>query len=917
MLDNGFIRESHSPYGAPVLLAHKAGETKRRFCIDYRNLNKITIKDRYPLPRVDDLLDQLHGAKYFTKLDLRSGYFQVRIYEPDIPKTAFVTRYGQFEFVVLPFGLTSAPSTFVAVMNNVLGKFIDKYVVVYLDDILIYSKTKEEHLQHVRSVLETLREHKLYAKESKCEFMQRSVKFVGYIVSDAGLEVDQSKVEAVKAWPVPTNVSECRSFLGFVSYYRKFIANHSAIVAPISDLTKTTSGPTKFTWTIEAQTAFEKMKVALCSAPILVLPNPDLPYVITTDASKFAIGACIMQDHGAGLQPVAYMSKKLLAAEKNYPVHHKELLAVIVALKTWRHLVHGSQCVVRVLTDHKSIIHLQTQPKLSERQVRWNEFLSEFGNDLKIEYQAGKDNVVADALSRRADLQDPADDASTPSPPIVNNITSVTTDLMQEIKNEYANDALTAEILRAGKRQLRNRTDERITVRDGVIWFDKQRVYVPNVRHLITQVIFENHDGKIAGHLGVKKTIELIERNFYWPNLRTAVQLYVSTCIPCQQIKPSNKKKAGLLQPLPIPGERWESVAMDFIVQLPKSTNGYDAIFTVTDRLTKEAFFIPMHTTATAPDVAKLYFQHVARKRGLPRSIVSDRDSKFTSDFWKSLWTLFDTSLNLSTAFHPQTDGQSERTNRTAEQMLRAYINENQDNWDELLVYAEIAYNNAVQDSTKFSPFFLNNGRHMNLPMSLSTPTPIDASNATVEEMLEQWRLTMKQATDNLTHAQQQQKLYADQHRREEEFNKGERVFLSTADLKYTDGQKKLLDKYIGPYEILERVGAVAYKLALPKKMSRLHPVFHVSKLKRVHETDAFDREQNTRPTPAMMIDGDEAWYIEEIVGKKLKGKVVHYQVKWEGYDTWENSWEPVTHLKQAKDAINDYEARIKAKAQT
>ena len=287
LLNHGFIRESHSPYGAPILFAKKAGDTKRRLCIDYRDLNRITIKDRYPLPRVDELIDRLFGAKYFTKLDLRSGYHQVRVAEEDIQKTAFNTRYGQFEYLVVPFGLTSAPSTFMALMNHILHPYLDKFAIAYLDDVLIFSKTLEDHVVHVRTILDEFRKHKLYAKESKCEFFKSEVKFLGFVVGADGVKVDPAKVEAVKVWPIPKSITDVRSFLGFVGFYRKFIKNHSAVVAPISDLTKTLTQGSKFIWTPAAQIAFETMIDALCSAPVLVLPDPTKPYVVTTDARSW------------------------------------------------------------------------------------------------------------------------------------------------------------------------------------------------------------------------------------------------------------------------------------------------------------------------------------------------------------------------------------------------------------------------------------------------------------------------------------------------------------------------------------------------------------------------------------------------------------------------------------------------------
>jgi hypothetical protein len=926
LLDHGFIRESHSPYGAPILFAKKAGDTKRRLCIDYRDLNRITVKDRYPLPRVDELIDRLFGAKYFTKLDLRSGYHQVRIDEGDIEKTAFNTRYGQFEFLVMPFGLTSAPSTFMSLMNSILRPYMDKFVVAYLDDVLIYSRTEKEHHEHVQAVLQEFRKHKLYAKKSKCEFFRPEVKFLGFIVGAEGVKVDPEKVEAVRSWPVPKSVTDVRSFLGFVGFYRKFIKNHSAIVAPMSDLTKTKTGPPTFVWTPAAQRAFEQMRDALCAAPVLVLPDPTKPYVVATDASGYAIGACLMQDHGAGLQPICYMSKKMLDAETRYPIHHKEMLAIVVALKEWRHYLHGAQFKFKVVTDHKSLVHFDSQPKLSERQARWNEFIAEFGNDIVIEYQEGKQNVVADALSRRHDH----DATGTSAVPVLGThqadtigelltIVSVGTTLIEQIKNGYASDDWYKKVIKEGVSGLKRsngKSNKRYCVKGGLLYYDVKQVYVPDVPSLRTTLISEHHDIKTAAHTGYQKTYDAIARRFYWPNMYTDVKLYVRSCMVCQTTKASNRRPAGLLQPLPVPSRRWHTVTMDFIVQLPKTKKGHDAIMVVVDKLSKRGYFIPTHTTASAVDTAELYFKNVAKNgHGIPSIIISDRDSKFTSKFWTSLWLCMDTSLAMSTAFHPETDGQTERMNRTLEQMLRAYCNAKQDNWDELLPYCEMAYNNSRNFATGESPFYLNYGQEMSLPSNLIADEEVvveGSSNDNVEKVLNELRETLVVTNANLHKAQEQQKKYADQHRRDEQFVVGERVYLDTSDITFTEGSKKLLPKFIGPFKVLKVVSKVAYQIELPDKF-RQHNVFHVSKLKRTVETNRFPtRVQVDRPEPEVQIDGEDAWEVERIIDKRVtKRGRVQYLVKWVGYPDHENSWEPIENVRAAQDAVEMYEQSL------
>lgn len=348
---------------------------------------------------------------------------------------------------------------------------------------------------------------------------------------------------------------------------------------------------------------------------------------------------------------------------------------------------------------------------------------------------------------------------------------------------------------------------------------------------------------------------------------------------------------------------------MDFIVQLPLTKQGHDAIFVVVDKLTKRSYFIPTHTTATAPDTAKLYFKNIVKNgHGIPEIIVSDRDSKFTSLFWQSLWELLDTKLAMSTAFHQQTNGQTEIMNRTLEQMLRAYTSAKQDDWDDLLPYAEIAYNSAKQSSTGYSPFYLNYGQHPTMPINLvkGQYTP-NSGNATVENVLSELGETLKQVHTNLQHAQEYQKKYADKNRRHDEFNVGDRVLLNAEDINFTSGTKKLLDKYIGPYTILEKISVVTYKLELPKKF-KIHNVFHISKLRRLQATDDFPaRIQKNRPLPIVKADGTEEWYVEKVVDKRTR-KGIEYLIKWEGFPDFENTWEPIKNLEGSKDAIQEYE---------
>ncbi|KAK9166712.1 hypothetical protein Scep_001903 [Stephania cephalantha] len=385
----GFIHLSTSPWGAPIMFVKKK-DSSLRMCIDYRKLNQVIVRNHYPSPRIDDLFDQLVGARVFSKIDLRSGYHQLRIRDEDIPKTTFNTRYGLFKFKVMPFGLTNAPAMFMDLMHRVLKPYLDKFGIVFIDDILIYNKTREDHGQHLMQILMTLKEHKLYAKFSKCEFWLSEVKLLGHVISDRGISVDPSKIHPVIDWPTPETVTDIRSFLGLAVYYRRFVKDFSKIATPMTKLTKK---DVPFNWSKECDDAFTQLKMRLTTAPVLVLPEPGKELTVHTDACGTGLGCVLMQ----GDNVIAYLSRQLRTRERNYPVHDLELAAVVFALKVWRHYLYGERFTL--YTDHKSLKYLFTQKDLNMRQRRWLELLKDY--NFSIEYQRGKANVIADAMSRR------------------------------------------------------------------------------------------------------------------------------------------------------------------------------------------------------------------------------------------------------------------------------------------------------------------------------------------------------------------------------------------------------------------------------------------------------------------------------------------------------------------------------------
>ena len=695
LLAHGFITPSTSAFGAPVLFVRKK-DGSVRMCVDYRALNKVTERNMTGLPRMEELFDRLAGARLFTKLDLRNGYHQIRVHPEDRHKTAFTTRYGHYEFSVMPFGLTNAPATFSTLMQNIFHPYLDRFVISFLDDILIYSQTEEEHVQHVEKALEVLAREKLYAKKSKCEFAQKAVSFLGHKISEDGLSVEQDKVAAIRDWPECKSVEEVRSFLGLAGFYRRFVANFSHKAHALTELTATKK--VKWEWGERQRQAMEEIKKAVSEAPVLISPDAAFPFVISTDASGYAVGAVLQQDQGKGLQPIAYMSKKHLPAERNYPVGEQEQLAIITALKEWRHLVQGSKCTI--LTDNRALVYLQTQKELSGRQVRWAEVMAQF--DLTIEYRPGKDNKVADALSRRADLRPPeavqaeqkaeererlmkvwqVEQASPRLQPELAVSTAVSTlsvpgvkqRIQEAMKKEQGKVERemreTLELLQAEEKQdspVQKRKREELRkegweVREGCLC-RHGKLYVPDDRELRSDLLVEAHDSRVSGHRGARKTKQLLSRRYWWPLLDKEVKEYVSGCLACATNKARNQKVGGLLQPLPIPERRWEQVGIDFIMPLPRTREGkHNGVMVVGDKCSKLVHLAACTDNITAQQTASLFFEQVVRHHGLPASIVSDRDARFTSDFWKALWGRMGTRLHMSSSYHPQSNGQTENT---------------------------------------------------------------------------------------------------------------------------------------------------------------------------------------------------------------------------------------------------------------
>ncbi|KAL4563303.1 hypothetical protein LXL04_027343 [Taraxacum kok-saghyz] len=885
LLSKGFIRPSFSPWGAPVLFVKKK-DGSFRMCIDYRELNKLTIKNRYPLPRIDDLFDQLLGSTHFSKIDLRSGYHQLSVQEEDIPKTAFRTRYGHYEFLVMPFGLTNAPAVFMDLMNRVCRPYLDKFVIVFIDDILIYSRSEAEHGRHLRLILELLRKEKLYAKFSKCEFWLREVKFLGHVVSRDGIHVDPSKIEAIKDWKAPKTPTEIRQFLGLAGYYRRFIANFSKLAKLLTALTQK---GVAFDWEDKQEESFQKLKHMLCTAPILSLPEGTDDFVVYCDASKQGLGCVLMQRN----KVIAYASRQLKVNEVNYTTHDLELGAVVFALKIWRHYLYGTKCTI--FTDHKSLQHIFDQKELNMRQRRWVELLNDY--ECEIRYHPGKANVVADALSRK----------ETVKPRRVRALTmTVQSQLPTQIRDAQTEALKPEHVLGESLRGMEKKFETR---EDGTRYF-MDRIWTPKRGGFRDVVMNEAHSTKYSVHPGSDKMYLDLKKLYWWPNMKADIATYVSKCLTCAKVKVEYQKPSGLLQQPRIPEWKWEKIAMDFITKLPRTPAGFDAIWVVVDRLTKSAHFLPIKETDKMEKLTRTYLKEIVRLHGVPISIISDRDSRFTSRFWQSLQKSLGTRLDMSTAYHPQTDGQSERTIQTLEDMLRACVIDFGSSWDTHLPLIEFSYNNSYHTTIKAAPFEALYGRKCRSPVCWAevgdtqlARTQVSDHTLTGPEIIRETTEKIVQIRERMKTARDRQKSYADERRKPLEFQVGDLVLLKVSPWKgmVRFGKRgKLNPRYIGPFEILARIGPVAYKLKLPQELQNVHDTFHVSNLKKCL-TDA------TLIIPLEEVQVNEKLnFVEEPVEimdrevKRLKqSRIPIVKVRWNAKRGPEFTWEREDQMKQ------------------
>ncbi|GJX88135.1 RNA-directed DNA polymerase [Tanacetum coccineum] len=704
---------------------------------------------------MNDLLDQLHGYTIFSKIDLRSRNHQIRMRHGDEWKTAFKTRDGLYEWMVMPFGPSNAPSTFMRLMNQVFRPFIGHFVVVYFDDILIYSSSLEQHLSHLRQIFSVLRAQKLYANGKKCHFLVTEVTFLEYIVTGSGIKMDPAKVEVIISWPTPSTIHDIHSFHGLASFYRRFIQNFSSIIAPLTECIK--GG--RFTWTSEAAKAFDIQKAKVTEAPVLALPNFDKVFQVKCDASGVGIGGVLSQNQ----RRIAFFSEKLNDARRKYFTYDKEFYAIVCSLDTWRHYLLSNEFVL--FSDHEALKFINGQHKLKPCHAKWVEFIQAFS--FIIRHKVGPDNQVADALSRRHSLI---------------NTMKIRVQGFDSFCGLYCDDPDFKEI-----------------------WSKCDNA-----------IILKGHAGGLAGHFRRDKTLALLREQIYCPKMERDVNRLLERCRTCHIAK-THSSNAGLYTPLSVLVAPWEDVCLNFVLGLPRTQRAKDSIMAVVDRFLKMAHFVPCSKTFDASQVARLYFAEIVKLHGVSKTLTSNRDVKFVSHFWHTLWTHLGSKLQFSSSYHPQTDGQTEVVNRSLGNILRSLIRDNDKQWDLILPQAEFAYNRSVNCTTGKSPFEVVYGQNPITPLDLVPVPKVGRFSEEGADQSEQIKKLHRSVQEQIIRHNKQYKEHADKRRKQVLYREGDLAWIHLRKECFPAGRfGKLKPQGDGPFRVLKKINDNAYKIELP-----------------------------------------------------------------------------------------------------
>ncbi len=849
MLACGVIEESNSPWAAPVVLV-KRKDGRLRFCVDYRRLNNVTIKDSYPLPRIDDLLDHVGTASFFTSLDLASGYWQVPVRPEDREKTAFITQDGLFQFKHMPFGLCNAPATFQRLMDRVLSGLKWSMCLVYLDDVLIFSRDFPEHLRRLDLVLGAIQSAGLVLNLEKCQFCVKEIPFLGHVLTSCGIKPSNDKVRAILEYRRPKETSSLRSFLGLIGYYRRFVPDFAALECPLAALLRKNA---VWKWTKERELAFVTLKKRLANPPVLKLFQPGDETIVRTDASGRGLGVVLSQMQGDDERPVAFLSRRLHDVETRYHSNELECLALVWGLRKLRHYLLGRP--FRVQTDNSALTWLWSSKTLKGKFSRWALELQEF--DFSISHVKGSQNVVADALSREPVCDSPL--------PCNESFPVYTLDPSRLPSREFAlcqqgDRSLNPIFMRvlASPQGVRLKEGQFILRRRVLLQVNpdrgrKHRLVVPS--YFRREVLNQCHDLPTGGHLGEAKTLSKVLERFWWPSVRSSTRDHVKSCLHCQCHKPSNGPPIGALKPIPPPQHPFEIWGLDHLGPFNETKSGNRHLIVSIDYLTKwiEVQAVP---STDAEAACRFVVGSIVSRYGSPRFIVSDQGTAFTAGRFEGMCDTHGIRHILATAAHPQTNGLVERLNKTLASVLAAYVNLSHDDWDEHLPLAVFAINSARQDTIDRTPFEMLYGRVPNLPVENRLPMPADPPEELTEreERLKRWREEARSAIlKSQAKACRLRRQHSKPHR---PFFTGQLVLLRR-DIKQGK-TAKFMPRFVGPFQIVQQTSPVTYLVEStvfdrrPRVWRRFRA--HVEQLRPFHVREDADFSNET-PDPLNEIN--------------------------------------------------------------
>lgn len=915
MLKAGVIRKSRSPYNSPIFCVKKP--IGWRIVHDYRRLNAKTLIPQEPIPLKLDIIDAMSGSQWFSSMDLLWGYYQLLMREKDIPYTAFSTPDGHFEYISTPMGLSGAPATFNRFVQDAFSPLRDT-CRAFFDDIFVFTKneSKTEHLKALDVVLDRCDELGIFVKLSKCVFAAHEIPILGDFMGREGIRMDPDKVSIIRDWPVPKNKRQMKSFLGTVVYNERFCKDYGRLVAPLHEVTRNKKKLEPITLNEHEMWSFEEVKRQMACPPILAIPDHDIPFIVRMDASDFAIGGALLQEHEDGERVVAYTGRKLSSEELSYDVRERELLAVLYATRIWKPYLLDKP--FKVETDHQSLEALLTQKKCTRRLARWLDELSRF--PITFKWIKGTTNILADGLSRRVDFEPEVPASVVSLRQFLEGLLADTESMLcmyakgktihDQCKKNYPKDPFTMNLLR----NMKSGGDNKFFERDGLLWYTnhgRERLVLPRNQDLLNQLSFLEHDTLTSGHPGSFKTLHALQEKYYWINMKKTVDRYVATCEKCQRNKTRQSKEPGSLKPLDIPESRWSQINMDFITKLPDS-QGFDAIWVIVDRLTKRIHLIPCTESMTAQEAALIFKKNYQRFHGLPTEISSDRDKLFVSKFWQTLMELQRTTISLTTAYRKSGNGQSEICNRFIEDYIRNYMSPKDKDWRDYLEDAEFAFNSRLHSSIGMTPFEADIGYNPRSAADLMF-AKLNSEGKTTEsrDFIFEQQTRLRMAQDSIAEAQVRMQRYYNKNRPEQVFNVGDKVMLKTENLSTKHagqgekGKRKFGPKWIGPFDIVEKTNRDTYLLNLPSKL-RLHPYFHTAMLK-PYEKDKNQYRKNVPADEVITAEGHAGRIIEKLVSvRTIRDGTREFRVRFQGCSFHEDLWYPEWELKSVQGLIDE-----------